>query len=132
MRGRKRDVQRVKGSVTKSPSPPSWLSVEAKAEWRRVVPYLVSRRILSDGDWSLVESYCLAAGQVRRCQGILSIEDSFVKSDRSAPRPHPAYRLMHAAMAEARRHAAELGLGPLRRMEPPIGADDDDLTGLDL
>lgn len=131
MRGRKQQPRKIAEGISKIPMPPSWLSAEAKAEWRRVVPYLIARRTIADGDWCLVENYCLAAGQVRHCQRILAKEDSFVKSERSAPRPHPAYRLMHAAMAEARRHAAELGLGPHRRGDGPAEPDDD-LADLDL
>lgn len=121
MRGRKPEAQQAEGGASKVPLPPSWISKEAKTEWRRVVPWLVSRKVLSDADWGLVESYCLAVGQIRQCQRTLAKEGSFVQSNRSAPRPHPAYRVMYSAMAEARRHAAELGIGPVRR----IRADDD-------
>lgn len=118
MRGRKAEAQPATDAVKRTPPPPSWLSKEAKTEWRRIVPWLIERRILSAADWSLVESYCLAVGQVRQCQDILAKGDTFVQSERSAPRPHPAFRVMHSAMAEARRHAAELGIGPVRRGTP--------------
>lgn len=125
MRGRKPEARQAEGGVSKIPSPPAWLSKEAKLEWRRVVPWLVGRRVLSEADWGLVESYCLAVGQIQQSQRILAKEGPFVQSNRSAPRPHPAYRVMYSAMAEARRHAAELGIGPVRR----IRASDDDGSG---
>ena len=135
MRGRKPQLAAVEGGKTTVPAAPSWLPKEAKAEWRRVMPGLIARRILTDEDFGLVEAYCLTAGQVRLCQAELaSSESPFVESDRSAPRPHPAFRVMHSAMAEMRRLGAELGIGPVARQRA-AGAtegDDDDLKDFDL
>ncbi len=116
-----------------SPKVPGWLPKEAKAEWKRVVPILTQRRILTDADLGSLENYCLAIGQVRQCQTeIRKAPSMFVQSERSAPRPHPAYRLMHESMRQARQLAAELGLTPVSRSRPSIAepAEDDDWSGL--
>lgn len=113
--------------------PPAWLPANAKAEWKRVYPILTERRILTDADMGSLENYCLAIGQVRDCQRALTrARKMFVQSERSAPRPHPAFRLMHEAMRQARQLAAELGLTPVSRSRPAIldQDDDDDFAGL--
>lgn len=113
--------------------PPQWMPAAAKAEWRRVMPILTERRILTDADLGSLENYCLAIGQVRDCQrAITRARKMFVQSDRSAPRPHPAFRLMHEAMKLSRQLAAELGLTPVSRSRPAIAEadDDDDFAGL--
>lgn len=113
--------------------PPAWMPANAKAEWRRVMPILTERRILTDADLGSLENYCLAIGQVRDCQkAITRARKMFVQSDRSAPRPHPGFRLMHEAMRQARQLAAELGLTPVSRSRPAIAEhdDDDDFAGL--
>jgi P27 family predicted phage terminase small subunit len=115
------------------PKAPSWMPAAAKAEWRRVMPILTERRILTAADLGSLENYCLAIGQVRDCQrAITRARKMFVQSDRSAPRPHPAFRLQHEAMRQARQLAAELGLTPVSRSRPAIAEheDDDDFAGL--
>ncbi len=116
-----------------SPRPPAWMPKEAKAEWRRVMPVLQQRRTLTDADIGLLENYCVAMGQIRQCQAQLKrSSDMFVQSPRSAPRPHPAFRLMHEAMRHARQLGAELGLSPASRgrMNSVDPVDDDDFEGL--
>lgn len=115
------------------PRPPSWMPKAAQAEWRRVFPVLTERRILTDADLGCLENYCLAIGQVRDCQrAITRARKMFVQSNRSAPRPHPGFRLQHEAMRQARQLAAELGLTPVSRSRPAIAEreDDDDFAGL--
>jgi P27 family predicted phage terminase small subunit len=116
MLGRKPNLTAIEGGLADCPAPPQWLSPEAKGEWRRILPGLVERRIVADEDLSTVASYCTAIGQVQVCQRVLDEADSmFVQSDRSAPRPHPAIRVMHGAQTLARQLAAELGLTPVSR-----------------
>ena len=129
MRGRKPDLRTIPGGKSDDTrtKAPSWLSKEAKAEWRRVVPVLVKRRILTDADLGCLEAYCTAIGQIRQCQAVLSnpATATFVQSEQSAPRAHPAYRLMHGAMTQARQLAAELGLTPVSRSRPSIAEGED-------
>lgn len=101
----------------RNPPPPKWMSKEAKAEWKRVIGQLMSRKTLSDADFGTLKAYCAAMGEVRRCHEELNADgvSMFVQSDRSAPRPHPAYRLMTSMMGEARKNAVELGLTPASR-----------------
>lgn len=135
MRGRKPELKAIDGGLTKAPAAPAWMPKEAKAEWRRIMPGLAERRVLTEEDMATVEHYCLAVGQVRQCQAALAAaSDMFVQSEQSAPRPHPAFRTMHAAMTQARQLAGELGLTPVARQRAGgTGGDDgdgDDFAGL--
>jgi P27 family predicted phage terminase small subunit len=119
-------------SVTSIPRAPAWLSDQAKAEWRRIMPLLVERRILTEADMGSVESYVTAIGQVREMQAIIAKEGSIVDTPRG-PRAHPAIRIQSDAMTRARLLAAELGLTPVSRSRPAIREDnDDELAGLDI
>lgn len=134
MRGRKPSSLSKEDGLTKMPPAPAWLPAEAKAEWKRVGPIIEKRGTLTVADLGSLEIYCLAVGQVRACQAIIAKEDMFVQSDRSAPRPHPAFRTMHEAMRQARQFAAELGLTPVSRARPALApqGDDDEFSEMDI
>lgn len=126
MRGTKPHLVVSNDAVTRTPAPPAWLSPEAKREWRRVMPILVQRRILTTADLGMLESYCTAIGAMREAQRILSAEGLVVGGKR-----HPAFGIMNAAQTTARLCAAELGLTPVSRSRPAIREDDDADTLLD-
>ena len=130
MRGDKPNLKQDRAPITSAPACPSWLPAKAKGEWKRCAPILAERRILTEGDLGSLENYCLAIGQVRECQTILgSLESPFFEGDKGVPRPHPAIRVMHAAMTHARQLAAELGLTPVSRSRPAISDEGDDNGG---
>lgn len=130
MRGGKPNLKLAANPIAGAPPAPSWLPAPARGEWKRVAPILSERRILTEGDLGSLENYCLAIGQVRECQKILaSLDSPFFEGDNGAPRPHPAIRVMHAAMTHARQLAAELGLTPVSRSRPAINDDGDDNGG---
>jgi P27 family predicted phage terminase small subunit len=116
----------VAGDLARVPSPPRWLSATAKGEWRRVLPGLIERRILTNGDMSMVESFCVAAARVREIEA--QIQRSGGDID---PR---LFRMQDKAMTTARQIAAELGLTPVSRSRPSMReeADDDDSADLGL
>jgi P27 family predicted phage terminase small subunit len=134
MRGRKPELKVVEGGMANTPAAPRWMPEEAKAEWRRIMPKLIERRILTRTDLASVENYCVAIGQVRQCQATLAKEGNFVESESGAPRPHPAVRMMHSAMTQGRQLAAEIGLTPASRNKPQVNdaKDDDGWSGMDI
>lgn len=132
MRGRKPELNSVSNGAVSIIAPPSWLSKHAKAEWRRVMPELSKRRILTNADLGSLENYCIAIGQVRDMERLVGKEGHVVETARG-PRAHPAVRIQSDAMTRARLLAAELGLTPVSRSRPAIRDDenDDDLSFLD-
>lgn len=122
MRGRKPASIATSGKATTiSTTPPSWLSRDAKTEWRRVVPLLNERRTITAADLGSLESYCTAIGTMREAQRILNAEGLVVNGKRNA-----AFSIMNCSQTTARLCAAELGLTPVSRSRPSIRTDDED------
>jgi P27 family predicted phage terminase small subunit len=119
MRGRKPELAGDANAVATIIAPPAWLSKHAKAEWRRVMPELVKRRILTPADFGSLESYCVASGRIRDIEKLLK-----------AGIDPKLFRMQDAAIKTARQLAAELGLTPVSRSRPAVrdndNNDDDD------
>ncbi len=132
MRGVKPRLVVDNSAVSKAPPAPSWLSADAKREWKRVVPILVDRRILTTADLGSLENYCVAIGTVREMERQLQRDGHVVETEKGTKR-HPAVGIQSDAMTRARLLAAELGLTPTSRSRPPVRGDTpgDDLDFLD-
>lgn len=106
------------------PEPPEWLSDEATAEWRRVVPGLVRLDILKPEDRAVLVAYCetwatfVDATQVVRYEG-LTIEA------KQGTLPHPAVSIARNAGRELRVFAAHFGLTPSSEGAVARGGGDD-------
>ena len=124
MRGRKAvELRAIEGGLSKVPRAPSWLPDEAKEEWRRVLPDLIKRGVLTKVDLSTVENYCLAIGQIRECQKTIAVEGAVVKMKGGTKR-HPLFQVLQQMLTESRRLASELGLMPASRNKAeraPVG-----------
>lgn len=126
MRGRKPNLKPVDGALVRVPAPPRWLTDPARAEWRRVAPDLVERRVLTTDNLALLESYSTAIGMVRVSADTLAREGHSTVNAKGGIQRHPAVQSMREFMAEARRLAAELGLTPTSRNKVGKPADDED------
>ena len=134
MRGRKPELAGDADALNTVIGAPTWLSKHAKAEWRRVMPDLTKRQILTTADLGSLENYCIAIGQVRDMERLVAKAGHVVETDRG-PRAHPAVRIQSDAMTRARLLAAELGLTPVSRSRPSIrddGGDDEHSSDLGI
>ncbi|PRA89070.1 phage terminase small subunit P27 family [Ochrobactrum sp. MYb29] len=116
LRGIKPPIKADAGALTKTPPAPAYLSKEAKAEWKRVMPQLIERRIITRGDLAGIENYCVAIGRVREIETAFSAQ----------PLDKVLFGMQNRAMQTARQLAAEYGLTPTSRAR--VGGDmpDDD------
>lgn len=124
MKGTKPQLIIDNDAMQRVPAPPSWISDEAKKEWRRVIKGLIERRILTNGDIGSLENYCIAMGRVRQLEAKLQEEFDA-----------PLFRAQDKAMTTARQLAAELGLTPVSRSRPAVrkaSDGDEDLSPLDI
>lgn len=134
MRGTKPHL-RIEREPLRDRAPPDYLGEEAKSEWRRIVPLLAERKILTEADVGMIETYCMSIGTVREMdreiqrigavQTIHKIDkdgNAFVVSVRK----NPAVSIRNEAMTQARLVASELGATPVSRSRPTIADDDDD------
>lgn len=106
-----------------APEPPDWLSEEAAAEWRRVVPGLTRLDILKEEDRAVLVAYCetwstyVGAIRQQHSEG-LTIEA------RQGTLAHPAVGIARNAGRELRSFAAHFGLTPSSEQALARGADD--------
>lgn len=139
MRGTKPHI-RVERDALGEMAAPEFLTEDAKAEWRRMVPILAERKILTMADIGSLENYCIAMGQVRemerhiRKHGAVQMVYKVDKDGNAvvvSTRKNPAVSIQSDAMTRARLLAAELGATPVSRSRPSIDEtdSDDDLFG---
>jgi P27 family predicted phage terminase small subunit len=119
LRGVKPAIAPDSSALAKAPAAPKQLSTYARAEWKRIMPGLMERGIITRGDLGGVEDYCRARGLVRE------IEDTLRASGEIDMK---LCRLQDKAMQTARQLAAEYGLSPVSRarVRSAAGGDDDD------
>lgn len=117
LRGVKPTIRAARDPITKAPNPPAWLTKEAKAEWKRVLPYLVEAGYLTEADLPGVENYCIAMGKVREIEALF----------RAGGLDHKLFGMQNRAMQTARQLAAEFGISPVARTRLNLtGHDDED------
>lgn len=124
MRGRKPSTI-ISGSspVTDVPRPPSYMSKDAKAEWKRVAPILVlERKTLTEADLPSLESYCNAVANMRDGQRDLNANGVVLASGKR----NPAYGIVTNAQTIIRLCAGVLGLTPVDRSRPAVRNDESD------
>jgi len=109
-------------ALVKVPPAPSYLSSQAKAEWKRIMPQLIARRILTRADLAGVEAYASAVGICRQ------IEEQRVQAGGIIDKV--SFGIWNRAAQTARQLAAEYGLTPTSRARigsaAPDGPGDDD------
>jgi P27 family predicted phage terminase small subunit len=117
-----------------APNPPTWLSREAAAEWRRVVPGLQRLDLLKEEDRAVLAAYCetwsvfVSATRLVTLEGVMT-ESVTVRPDGSEsrrPMANPAVAIARNAGRELRGFAAQFGLTPSTEQALAKAADDGD------
>lgn len=105
-------------ALTKAPLVPKYLSAHAKAEWKRIMPQLIARRVITKADMAGVEAYCVAVGASKLIAETMSaggLPDLKMGG------------LQIRYMQAARQFAAEYGLTPTSRARiSAVQSDDED------
>ncbi|HHW34334.1 MAG TPA: P27 family phage terminase small subunit [Paracoccus solventivorans] len=119
LRGIKPPVQPDTEPLLKAPPVPAYFSSYARAEWKRIVPTLIARRILCKADMAQVETFCCMAGLVRQIETERQAAGGVVDVK--------LFGVQNRAAQTARQIAATLGLDPVSRARigtPGNGGDD--------
>lgn len=124
MKGRKPEIREAEGKCANFShlAAPDWLAEDARAEWDRVMPDLIQRRILTDADLGNLENYCICIGRVRQMEAKIQTEED----------PEMMLKLIRVqdkAMASARQLGAELGLTPVSRSRPAVREKEEEDDG---
>ncbi|MDX0889759.1 phage terminase small subunit P27 family [Sinorhizobium medicae] len=116
LRGVKPSLAPDRAPLTKAPPAPKWMTDEARAEWKRIMPRLIEDRIITKADLTGVENYCVAVGRVREIEALF----------RTSGLDKVLFGMQNRAMQTARQLAAEYGLSPVSRTRVGSASTDDD------
>lgn len=116
LRGVKPPLIPDRAPLTKAPVAPKWMTDEARAEWKRIIPRLIEDRIITKADLTGVENYCVAVGRVREIEALFRVSGL----------DKVLFGMQNRAMQTARQLAAEYGLSPTSRARVGSAANDDD------
>ncbi|PQM51819.1 phage terminase small subunit P27 family [Mycolicibacter virginiensis] len=115
-----------------APNPPTWLSREAKAEWKRVVPGLTRLDLVKPEDRATLAAYCevwsrwVAATRDVAANGLV-VRNTSVKKDGTESTwftKNPAVAIAEQAETRLRQYANDFGLTPAG--ERNVSKRDDD------
>jgi P27 family predicted phage terminase small subunit len=98
-----------------APQPPTWLSREARAEWRRVVPGLQRLDLLKEEDRAALAAYCETWATFVDATRMVRREGLTIDA-KQGTLPHPAVGIARSSGRELRAFAAHFGLTPSSEM----------------
>ena len=134
MQGRKPHLK-LERDILPDMAAPEFMGPDARAEWDRVYPLLVERKILTRADLGILENYCEAIGMAREMGreikrlGAVQLIYAIDKEGNSrviSSRKNPAVSVQSDASNRARLMASELGLTPVSRSRPTVSNEDED------
>lgn len=94
---------------------PNWLMPEARKEWRRLAPALISMGVLSLADAVPFAAYCTAYARWREAEDEITKHGSVYKDANGNIRPNPYIAISARQLSEIKSLAAEFGLTPATR-----------------
>lgn len=101
--------------------PPDWLGAAARAEWDRVVRFLLAEEAASDWDRALLVAYCVSWERWSTAEQEVQRLGQLVKSPKtSVPMQNPFVSIANAAHERMVKLAGELRLTPVSRARAPI------------
>ena len=118
----------------KAPKAPTWLSREAKAEWKRVAPQMEAIGILTEIDMAMFASYCSAYGKLvwaekmikKARKGNEAAGGLIVKTPTGALQTSPYVWIYNKALEQIRSFGSEFGLSPSSRTRIKVVKPDED------
>ena len=99
-----------------APNLPTWLSREAKAEWRRIVPELIRVGVLARVDRAILVGYCESWAMFTNAQRMVHDKGIIQTSKEGVHRPAAHVRVLNDARSAFLKFAQELGLSPSARV----------------
>ena len=98
-----------------APSPPAWLSREAKAEWKRVTPELTRVGVLAQIDRSILVGYVESWSDFHAAVKAVRDSGTTFATPNGSIAKHPNVTVMNESRVAFLRFAQELGLSPSAR-----------------
>jgi len=118
------------------PEMPRFLTIEARAEWKRIVPILCNMGLLTVADGKALAAYCSAYAQLAKAEAaiekygiLLATLDQITGVGEL--KVNPAVRVKSDALRQMKSFLIEFGLTPASRSKLKINADNDQPDALD-
>lgn len=99
----------------RAPSCPTWLHREARREWRRLTPLLVTLGLVTDLDRSTLAGYCQSYARWYEAEGMIAEEGMYFETESGYKVLHPAISVSRASLKAMTQIAAEFGFSPASR-----------------
>lgn len=99
----------------KAPGAPSWLSAEAKAEWRRQAKHLEVMGTIAEADRAMLALYCQAWAEFVETNKTIEEEGMTCTTDKGYVLPNPLVAIRNAAAERLVKLAAQFGFSPAAR-----------------
>ena len=122
----KRTVHDVPKPRPTRPTCPSWLSQQAKAEWRRLAPELERLGLLTQLDRAAFAAYCQSYAHWRECQAVLVEQGSMYITVNGRLRERPEVEMAKRFAQLTRAFAVEFGRTPTSRARLSLPNQEDD------
>lgn len=113
------------------PTCPSWLSPEAKHEWRRVAPEMARLGLLTKVDRAQFAGYCTSCAWWRRVQEVLITQGSVYVTPKGKIETRPEVAIAKMAAEQMNAFAAEFGLTPASRARMRIPQSDEEIDPME-
>lgn len=116
------------------PTCPAWLSKEAKAEWKRIVPELERLGLLTIVDRAALASYCTAWGHLRQAQEVINKAGPggpVYRTEAGDIKPMPHVAWANKAMVQIRSFCSEFGLSPSSRCRMAMPQEESQADGME-
>ena len=112
-----------------APKCPKWLTKEAKAEWRRIVPELERMGMVTRIDLGVLAAYCQAFGEMEIAARTIEKEGRTRETSTGFLAVHPAVTAQRQSWQAVRQLSERLGLDPSSRVRlsvaPPNAEKDE-------
>jgi P27 family predicted phage terminase small subunit len=105
---------------------PTWLSAEARREWRRVSSELIRLKVMSRTDGTALALYCQTFGDYLGYCATLAEEGAFIRTPGGCPVQHPALGAKHTALKIMNQYLQQFGLTPASRTRISAAQEIDD------
>jgi P27 family predicted phage terminase small subunit len=116
-----------------APTCPSWLSSEAKQEWRRLAPELSRLGLLTRIDRALFAGFCTSCAWWRQLQETIRTQGSVYVTAKGKIETRPEVEIAQVAANQMRELASEFGLTPASRarFRPQQGNPNDSIDPME-
>lgn len=91
--------------------PPAWLPQSAISEWERLVPIMKQDFPLSETDFGMLVSYCLAFSRIKTAEAEIRRSGTYLVNEETGKKAvNPAVRVQSQAMKDLKQSASALGM----------------------